>query len=128
MPHGGDAVTRGVQPRGGVRMGRALLSAAVAAASYALAVAPAPAGAGAAKCPPDSVQVGRVCVDKYEASVWQIPAASRSLVKKVQAGKVASAAALSGATQLGVSGDDYGAGCADDAGSTCPDLYAVSIP
>src|SRR5215470_6947895 len=26
----------------------------------------------AAACPPDSVKVGPVCVDKYEASVWQI--------------------------------------------------------
>src|SRR5262245_20557129 len=24
-------------------------------------------------CPPDSVQVGPTCVDKYEASVWEVP-------------------------------------------------------
>jgi hypothetical protein len=49
-------------------------------------VAAVPAGAGAAKCPPDSAKVGTVCVDLYEASVWQIdPIANPSLVKKVQA-------------------------------------------
>jgi hypothetical protein len=39
------------------------------------------------KCPPDSVKVGNVCVDKYEASVWQIDPTNRSLVNKVQQGK-----------------------------------------
>ncbi|MBI2351470.1 MAG: hypothetical protein HYV00_08350, partial [Deltaproteobacteria bacterium] len=29
------------------------------------------ASAALAKCASDSVQVGPVCVDKYEASVWQ---------------------------------------------------------
>jgi len=32
-----------------------------------------PALAVKAECPPDSVQVGPLCVDKYEASVWSIP-------------------------------------------------------
>src|SRR5262249_2522029 len=44
--------------------------------------------AQAKKCPPDSVQVGTLCVDTYEASVWSIPAANTSLIKKVQKGKV----------------------------------------
>ena len=35
-------------------------------------VAAVPAGAGSTKCAPDSVPVGTVCIDKYEASVWQI--------------------------------------------------------
>jgi hypothetical protein len=25
------------------------------------------------KCPPDAVIAGTVCMDKYEASVWQVP-------------------------------------------------------
>src|SRR5437016_3449200 len=37
-------------------------------------------------CPPDSVKVGNVCIDKYEASVWQIPPSNTSLVQKVVAG------------------------------------------
>src|SRR5262249_43010002 len=38
-------------------------------------------------CPPDSVAVGPICVDKYEASIWQVSPNS-SLVKKIQRGKV----------------------------------------
>src|SRR6266403_3019526 len=37
--------------------------------------------AGTLKCPPDSVKVGTVCIDTYEASVWQLPAGSRLLTK-----------------------------------------------
>jgi hypothetical protein len=33
------------------------------------------------------VKVGTVCIDTYEASVWQIPPANTSLVKVEQAGK-----------------------------------------
>jgi hypothetical protein len=50
-------------------------------------VAAVPAGAGTLKCPADSVKVGNVCIDTYEASVWQIAPTNISLVKKVQAGK-----------------------------------------
>src|SRR5262249_61801901 len=50
-------------------------------------VAAVPAGAGTLKCPPDSVKVGNVCIDTYEASVWQIPTSNTVLVKLVQAGK-----------------------------------------
>src|SRR5262249_27501348 len=39
------------------------------------------------KCPPDSVKVGNVCIDTYEASVWQIPPSNTALVRLVQAGK-----------------------------------------
>jgi hypothetical protein len=49
----------------------------------------APARARSA-CPPDSVPVGDVCVDGYEAAVWQIPepaGRTRKLVRKVQQGK-----------------------------------------
>jgi len=43
--------------------------------------------AAQAGCPPDSVAVGPICVDKYEASIWQVSPSS-SLVKKIQRGKV----------------------------------------
>lgn len=97
----------------------------IVAAIAALALA---APAGAAKCPQDSVQVGGVCVDEYEASVWEIPAGSAPLIKKVVKGKIASAAQLAGAIQRGVAGDDYGPGCPDDASTGCAGFYAVSIP
>src|SRR5215831_18141061 len=57
-------------------------------AATAIAVlVPGIASSGRAPCPPDSVQVGPVCVDKYEASVWQIPPTSRSLLRKVLDGR-----------------------------------------
>jgi formylglycine-generating enzyme required for sulfatase activity len=60
-----------------------------------------PAWAGTLKCPPDSVPVGSVCIDKYEASVWVIAptAGDASVVKKVQEGK-ATLADLTGVAGL----------------------------
>lgn len=84
-----------------------------------------------AKCAPDAVLVGSVCMDKYEASVWRVPdplTTNKKLVKKIRKGK-ATAAELTaaGATQLGVNGDDY-APCTAN-GQTCKDdIYAVSLP
>ena len=85
------------------------------------------APAEAAKCPQDAVQVGHLCVDKYEASVWEIPAGNRSLAKKVEKGKIASAAQLTGALSRGTTADDYGPGCPDDASTACVGFYAVSV-
>jgi hypothetical protein len=63
-----------------------------------------PAGAVTLKCPPDSVKVGNVCIDTYEASVWQIPPSNIALVKKVQAGKATlTDLTAGGATQLSLS-------------------------
>jgi hypothetical protein len=63
----------------------------------------------AAKCPPDSVQVGPTCVDKYEASVWQIPAtnpqgkSNAGRISKVKDGKATLAdLTAAGATQRGL--------------------------
>src|SRR5262249_61618857 len=72
-----------------------------------LSLALLPAATEAAKCPPDSVQVGPVCVDTYEASIWNIPATNQGgnsnagLIKKVQKG-IAKLADLSagGATEV----------------------------
>src|SRR5438552_10721953 len=47
-----------------------------------------------AKCKPDAVKAGSVCMDKYEASVWQVPAtnpgggSNAGLIKKIQNGVV----------------------------------------
>jgi hypothetical protein len=38
-----------------------------------------PCVAGTLKCPPDAVKVGNVCIDKYEASVWQVPPSNTAL-------------------------------------------------
>lgn len=73
----------------------------VLAAALALGFT-APARAATLKCPVDSVKVGNVCIDRYETSVWQIAPSSKSLVNKVQSGKVKLADLIAGgATQLG---------------------------
>jgi hypothetical protein len=91
-----------------------------------LLVTAAPEHAAAAKkCPVDSVKVGAVCVDKYEASVWTTT--DSGTIKKIQQGKIDEAGDLAGAVQLGASGDDYGVGCADN-GNGCTNYYAASVP
>lgn len=67
-------------------------------------------------CPPDSVLVGPACVDKYEGSVWQIPAAATALIAKVKDG-TATLADLSGggAVQLSPS-------------SSCTPAYPETFP
>ena len=46
-----------------------------------------PASALRLKCPPDSVKVGDTCIDKYESSIWRIPAGNAALVRAVQLGR-----------------------------------------
>ncbi len=85
--------------------------------------------AHAKKCPPDSVQVGPICVDIYEASVWSIPAGS-SLIKKVQKGKALLADLTGGgATQISPSSSCTPAfpGTFPANGQWTAPLYAVSI-
>jgi hypothetical protein len=105
-------------------------------------VAAVPAAAGASsKCPPDSVKVGPVCVDLYEASVWQIdPIANPSLVKKVQAGKAKLAdLTAGGATHLSLADSctppfpknfpaDGNWTPVQGSSPPSPGVYAVSIP
>ena len=99
------------------------------------------AGAGTLRCPPDSVKVGNLCIDTYEASVWQIPPSNTALVKLVQAGKATLAnLTAGGATQLGAAAtcgiDDYGLYFPSTGEWTpvpgsnppSPGVYAVSIP
>jgi hypothetical protein len=79
-----------------------------------------------AGCPPDSVRVGSICLDKYEASVWEVPPANVPLIRKIRLGTVTLAELQAGATQRGAPNDDYGAACVDS-GVGCVNLYAVSI-
>src|SRR5215470_15119392 len=98
-----------------------------------------PAYAGTLKCPPDSVKVGNVCIDTYEASVWQIPPSDASLVKLVQAGKATLAELTAGGATLlspGTSCSGYPPNFPNDGNWTpvqgsnppSPGVYAVSIP
>jgi formylglycine-generating enzyme required for sulfatase activity len=84
------------------------------------------APAWAEKCPKDSVPVGNLCVDTYEASVWEIPAGNKALINQVKKGTATLAAlAAGGATQRGLGAtDDYP--CADT-GNDCDTIYAVSL-
>jgi formylglycine-generating enzyme required for sulfatase activity len=93
------------------------------------------------KCPIDSVKVGSLCMDKYEASVWEIPAchgttSNKALITKVQRGIVKRADLLLGtAVQRGVAGDDYvctdnGQDCAANLNFTActgSAIFAVSL-
>jgi hypothetical protein len=79
-----------------------------------------------AGCPPDSLRVGSVCIDRHEASVWEVPAANGALIQKIQLGTVTLAELQAGGFQRGVNSDDFGAGC-PDTGNGCVNHYAVSI-
>lgn len=102
------------------------------------------AGAGHAatlRCAPDSVKVGTVCVDKYEASVWQVDPSNSGLVRKIERGRVTLADLVDGgAVQLGCTAifghTAFPVGFPDSGqwtpipGSSppSPGVYAVSIP
>jgi len=100
--------------------------------SFSLVLAPPAVAAG--PCSRDAVRVGTTCVDKYEASVWDIPAAHKGLIRRVQEGKITLADLLAGgATQYGAAstssctGGEYPSSFPVDGNWTAP-LYAVSIP
>jgi hypothetical protein len=83
------------------------------------------------RCAPDAVAVGPVCVDKYEASVWQVPPANTKLIRKINAGTVTLAELTAGgATQVSPSSSCRPAfpGTFPDTGNWTAPLYAVSIP
>ncbi len=80
--------------------------------------------AQAKKCPQDAVQVGSLCVDKYEASAWETT--DTATIKNIKKGKVDAVADLTLSTQRGATADDYGASCPDN-GAGCVNVYAVSL-
>ena len=89
----------------------------------ALRLIPAQAGAGRALCPPDAVRAGAVCIDLYEASLWQT--SDPGLVARIRAGTATVADLTARATQLD-GAQLEGAGCAVN-GNGCLDVYAVSV-
>ncbi len=119
----------------------ALLAGLTGPAMMAAPAAAAWPGDWTTKCPIDSVKVGSLCMDKYEASVWEIPAchgstSNKTLITKVQRGIVKRADLLLGtAVQRGVTGDDYvcgnnGQDCAAHLNfTTCTGsaIFAVSL-
>jgi len=112
------------------------LSAVIGALIVGLAAHGAQAGwpGDPAKCKPDAVKAGSVCMDKYEASVWEVPAtnlagkSNKGLITKIQTGAATLAnLQAGGATQRGVSSDDYDPTTCPNNGQGCADIYAVSI-
>jgi hypothetical protein len=82
----------------------------------------------AAQCSPDSVRSGNTCIDRYEASIWEINPRCTSLIALVRQGKAKlSDLQACGAVQHGVSGFDYGTGC-PETGNGCKNFFAVSLP
>jgi formylglycine-generating enzyme required for sulfatase activity len=73
-------------------------------------------------CPPDSVEVGPLCVDKYEVSVWVI--SDPTVIEKVIAGQ-ATLGDLRTSTQVGGTGVDYP--CADNGNDCKGKMFAASI-
>jgi Sulfatase-modifying factor enzyme 1 len=64
-------------------------------------VDPAAVGLQGTVCPPDSVKVANVCVDKWEASVWSIPSGNQALIDKVRTGQeTLDNLTMGGATEL----------------------------
>jgi formylglycine-generating enzyme required for sulfatase activity len=84
-----------------------------------------------AKCKPDAVKAGSLCMDKYEASVWQVPATNKGLIAKIQNGTATLAnLQAGGATQISPSASCTPAfpGTFPANGQWTAPLYAVSIP
>lgn len=79
------------------------------------------------------MKVGDTCVDKYEASIWQILANQSQLIQKVQQGKATLAnLQAGGAVQVGCTISPYNhvafPPSFPQTGNWTAPLYAVSIP
>jgi formylglycine-generating enzyme required for sulfatase activity len=92
----------------------------------------APVGATKATCSPDAMQVGPVCVDTYEASVWEVPPTNTRLIKKINKGTATLAdLTAGGASQVSAS---VSSSCSPAFPSSFPNtgnwtapLYAASV-
>ncbi|MEO8755765.1 MAG: SUMF1/EgtB/PvdO family nonheme iron enzyme [Casimicrobiaceae bacterium] len=89
-----------------------------------------PAEALPFRCPPDALRVGNVCIDRYEASVWQIPPSNTALIRRVQLGR----ATLADLTEGGATEVSPSSSCSpafpmtfDATGNWTSPLYAVSV-
>jgi hypothetical protein len=87
----------------------------------------------ARRCPRDSVPSSGLCVDRYEATVWDIPAARVDLICKLIAGTaVPSDLRGPGVRQVGFPGPPFGHATVPGTflaeGSYTTPLYAASLP
>jgi hypothetical protein len=93
---------------------------------------PGPPGVGPiAQCPPDSTLVGATCVDLFEASVWDVPAANTALIDEVKKGNATALDLINGgAHQVSASPACTPIFPVDfpPSGDWTHPLYAVSLP
>ncbi|MBM4247068.1 MAG: hypothetical protein FJ148_25285 [Deltaproteobacteria bacterium] len=86
-----------------------------------------------AECAADAVPSGGRCVDKYEASAWDIPPLATDVIAKVKAGTVTLAdLTAAGAVQVGYTGAPFFHAAIPPTfpidGNFAAPIYAVSIP
>ena len=87
----------------------------------------------ARRCPPDSVFSSGLCVDRYEATVWVIPAAQVDLICKVIEGTATLRdLTVAGVRQVGFPGPPFAHATVPGTflaeGGYTPPLYAASLP
>ncbi|HEV7735288.1 MAG TPA: SUMF1/EgtB/PvdO family nonheme iron enzyme [Candidatus Binatia bacterium] len=83
-------------------------------------------------CPPDAVLVGTACIDRFESSLWQVPAAAAAVLTAVRNGTVTqSDLTATGATQVGCTDVSFGHAAIPAtfpaSGNWTEPIYAVSI-
>jgi hypothetical protein len=76
-----------------------------------------------AACPCNTVQSGPLCVDQYEASIWETK--DPKLIEQIKQGTVCSPP--KGATQKFVGSADYSLPCSENGGQ-CTIIFALSLP
>ena len=86
-----------------------------------------------ATCPHDAVLVGTTCVDRYEASLWQVPAAASAVLTAIRSGTVTLAdLTAAGATQVGSDDPPFNhtaiPATFPRTGNWTAPVYAASIP
>jgi hypothetical protein len=84
-------------------------------------------------CPPDAALVGPTCIDRFEASLWQLPPTAIAALAAIRSGTIALADLIAaGATQVGCTNILFNHAAIPttfpETGNWTTPVYAVSIP
>ncbi len=84
-------------------------------------------------CPPDAVLVGPTCIDRFEASLWQLPPTATAALTAIRSGTVTLAdLSAAGATQVGCTDFQFSHAAIPatfpQTGNWTTPVYAASIP